>query len=372
MLRVALEPRPGEPAAWQLLDARTGAVIEEGPWVAEPTESDVPVPDEDGRYRVLVSTVHPDRGWAYSRGEACRVLDLARRGGELTVTRDRTTTLRALRREGLPARLVQLTAEPWRLLVRNRALIASMVRRDWQGRYRGSLGDRVWAIANPLLLMLTYAFVFGVVLQTRFQGSSDPFVYVLYFLCGMLPWLAISEAIGRAPNVILENRNLVKKLVFPVEILPVNLAISGMCTGLMATLVYFFVLRAVQFDTPVSVFWLPVLLVPQFLLAAGVCWAWAGIGLFARDLGQINGFLLTVAFFLTPICYPEESLPAAVLPLLRKSPVYKLVAEYRLIFLGGHNPDWTVYLQLLFVGLIVFYAGFGVFRKLRPSFPDVL
>lgn len=372
MLRVELEPVRDEAAGWQLLDARTGATIEEGPWVREAGESEVPVPAEDGDYRVLVSTVSPERGWAYARGAKMRVVDVAMRGGAMTVTRDRRTTLRTLRWEGLPGRMAAFAAEPWTLLWRNRRLIAAMVGRDLEGRYKGSFGDRFWTLAQPMLLMLAYWFVFGVVLQTRFNDKADSSVYVLFFLCGMLPWLAFSEAMGRAPNVILEHRNFVKKLVFPVEILPVNLVCSGIVSSGLALVVYLFFLMATRERIPPEALWLPVLLGPQILLTLGLCWAWAAVGLFARDLGQVNGFLLTLVFFLTPICYPTEKLPPAALGILQKSPMFKLVGEYRLLFISEAPPDWRVLGQLAVMSVGAFYLGYGVFRKLRPSFPDVL
>jgi len=372
MVQVALQPVGGEAAGWQLLDARTGALIEEGPWVTEAGESAVPVPAEDGDYRVLISTVSAERGWAYARGERMRVLDIAVRDGRETVSRDRMTTFRALRWEGLPSRLAMFLVEPWALLWRNRELIVSMVGRDLEARYKGSFGDRVWTIAQPLLLMLAYWFVFGMVLKTRFGDDPNPAVYMLFFLCGMLPWLAISEAVGRAPNVILEHRNFVKKLVFPVEILPANLAFSGLVSGGLALIVYLFFLMATRERIPPQALWLPVVLAPQVMLTLGVCWAWAAVGLFARDLAQINGFLLTLMFFLTPICYPMEKLPAEAVRILQKFPVYKLVGEYRLLFVSGAAPDWPVMAQLAAMSLAVFYLGYGVFRKLRPSFPDVL
>lgn len=372
MLRVALQPVRDEAAGWQLLDARTGALIEEGPWVQEATESEVPVPGEDGEYRILVSTVTPDRGWAYARGENMRVVDVVMRGGQMTVERDGVTTLRALRWQGLPGRIASFLSEPWALIWRNRSLIAAMVRRDLEGRYKGSFGDRFWALAQPLLLMLAYWFVFGIVLQTRFNDKADPSVYVLFFLCGMLPWLAFSEALGRAPNVILEHRNFVKKLVFPVEILPVNLVCSGIVSSGLALIVYLFFLMATRERIPLEALWLPVLLVPQMMLTLGLCWAWAALGLFARDLGQVNGFLLTLLFFLTPICYPTEKLPAQAIRILQKSPIFKLVGEYRLLFISETAPDWAVLGQLMVMSTVLFYLGYGVFRKLRPSFPDVL
>ena len=144
---------------------------------------------------------------------------------------------------------------------RNRGLIRVMVRRDILGRYRGSFGGAFWTIINPLLLMLTYFFVFGVVLRaTRHEHSRSGFA--LYFLAGMLPWLAFSEAVGRAPTVMLEHRNFVKKLVFAVETLPVNLVVAGLVTELFAvrSLLHLSGIRAA--GIPPAVLWLPVLLIP--------------------------------------------------------------------------------------------------------------
>ena len=121
---------------------------------------------------------------------------------------------------------------------RNRGLIRVMVRRDILGRYRGSFGGAFWTIINPLLLMLTYFFVFGVVLRDRYDPDATWSSFALYFLAGMLPWLAFSEAAGRAPGVMLEHRNFVKKLVFAVETLPVNLVVAGLVTELFAIILY--------------------------------------------------------------------------------------------------------------------------------------
>ena len=113
-----------------------------------------------------------------------------------------------------------------------------MVRRDILGRYRGSFGGAFWTVLNPLLLMLTYFFVFGVVLRTRFGNDPSRAGFALYFLAGMLPWLAFSEAAGRAPTVMLEHRNFVKKLVFAVETLPVNLVVSGLVSEFFALVLF--------------------------------------------------------------------------------------------------------------------------------------
>ncbi|OPZ80160.1 MAG: Teichoic acid translocation permease protein TagG [bacterium ADurb.Bin429] len=255
---------------------------------------------------------------------------------------------------------------------RNRSLIRTMVRRDILGRYRGSFGGIFWTLLNPLLLMLTYFFVFGVVLEARFGPNSSRADFALYFLAGMLPWLAISEAAGRAPAVMLEHRNFVKKLVFPVETLPVNLVAAGLVTEVFGLVMFTAALWAARGTVPASVLWLPLLIVPQVLLTAGLAWFLAALGAFVRDLGQIIGFLLTLWFFLTPICYPEASLPAWAVPVLSKNPLYVLVRGYRDVFLEMQAPAFGALWKLWALSMAVCVAGHAWFYKLRKSFPDVI
>ena len=217
--------------------------------------------------------------------------------------------------------------------------MGSMVRRDILSRYRGSFGGTLWTFLNPLLLMATYFFVFGVVLRTKFGADTSRTGFVLYFLAGMLPWLAFSEAVGRAPYVILEYRSFVKKIVFPLETLPVNLVISGAVTEAFGLVIFTIGLLAVRGAIPASVLWLPLLLIPQILFTAGLAWILAATGVYVRDLGQVTGYLLTLWFFLTPICYPESSLPASAVPILRFNPLFVLVRAYRAVFLENQAPS---------------------------------
>jgi lipopolysaccharide transport system permease protein len=263
-------------------------------------------------------------------------------------------------------------ASPLAAVWRNRGIIRGMVRRDIQGRYRGSFGGLWWTFLHPLLLMSTYFFVFGVVLEARFPGDPSRAGFALYFLAGMLPWLAFSEAAGRAPTVLLEHKNFIKKLVFPVETLPVNLVAAGSITGLCALVLFVAALAALRGGVPWTILWLPVLLIPQAMFTAGVCWFLSALGAFVRDLGQVTGFLLTLWFFLTPICYPEASLPEAARPILAWNPMAILVRGYRAILLLGQPPS-PLHLGAfwLFSGL-VFAGGYRWFRKLRRSLADAL
>jgi len=216
-----------------------------------------------------------------------------------------------------------------------------MVARDILGRYRGSFGGMFWTVLNPLLLMVTYFFVFGIVLRTRFTHDPSRSGFVLYFLAGMVPWLAFSEA-------------------------------AGLVTEVFALGIFAIGLLAARGAVPLSVLWLPVLVIPQLLLTLGLCWFLAALGVYVRDLGQVNGFLLTLWFFLTPICYPVESLPAAAMPVLSKNPLFVLVTAYRAIFLERQPPAFHSMWKLWVVSALLCLVGHAWFYKLKKNFADVI
>ena len=247
-----------------------------------------------------------------------------------------------------------------------------MVRRDVMGRYTGSFGGVFWAVLNPLLLMMTYFFVFGIVMETKFKNDPSKTGFALYFLAGMLPWLPFSEAVGRAPFVLLDHRNFIKKLVFPVQTLPVNLVVSGLVTEFFGLILFLVALFCIRGSVPVTALYVPLILIPQILLTAGLAWFLAALGAFARDLGQIIGYMLTGLMFLTPIFYPEEQLPKFASGVIRANPVYVLVHAYRAVLLESHAPDWRALGWLLLAALALFVLGHAWFHKLRKSFADLI
>jgi len=368
--------------SYQVFDPDTDTLILDGrrtpldrdlaPGEAAEIDLEVELPPETSRYRVFVSAMREQVCWYYEQGWPLVLIDAAVSGGRAILLRWKVTTLRAYRSERLLRSLGRGFKYPILSAWRNRSLIRSMVRRDILGRYRGSFGGMFWTVLNPLLLMVTYFFVFGIVLRTRFGGDPSRASFVLYFLAGMLPWLAFSEAAGRAPFVILEHRNFVKKLVFPLEILPVNLVIAGLVTEVFALGIFGIGLVLARGGVPASVLWLPVLLVPQLLFTAGLCWILAALAVYVRDLGQVNGFLLTLWFFLTPICYPVESLPAGAMPVLSKNPLFVLVAGYRAIFLERQAPALSSMWKLWLLSGVLFLLGHAWFYKLKKNFADVI
>ena len=353
---------------WQLFDPSTGAFLQEGEW-SEVKGLDVdlriPLPAAEGAYSVHVAPVK-DRSRFIEIGAHVGI------AGKLEIGTPRVLTASSVGRARLLRAIPKAFVLPARSIWRNRKLMGSMVRRDIVSRYRGSLGGAVWTFLNPLLLMATYFFVCGVVLRTSFCCDTSRTGFVLYFLAGMLPWLAFSEAVGRAPYVILEYRSFVKKIVFPLETLPINLVISGAVTEAFGIVIFVVGLFAVRGAIPVSVVWLPLLLIPQILFTAGLAWILAATGVYVRDLGQVTGYLLTLWFFLTPICYPESSLPPQSLPLLRFNPLFVLVRAYRAVFLENQAPSTRGMIGLWIVGAAAAIAGYAWFHRLRKSFADVI
>jgi lipopolysaccharide transport system permease protein len=372
---------------WQLFDPQSSLFIEDGAWT--PVANDVPpgamanfaisirFPPEAGAYEIYLSHIQPGGGWAYTRGEPfLRILVEAvgeEMGGRLRILAQEMVTVRLLRLRRIWAALPNLIASPVRTIARNHRLIRSMARRDILARYRGSFGDVFWTILNPLLLMATYFFVFGIVLRSRFGADQSRTGFALYCLAGMLPWLAFSEPVGRAASVILEHRNFVKKLVFPLDTLPVNHVVAGLVTELFGAGVFVAALLIIRHSVPAAILWLPVLLVPQLLFTLGMCWFLAALGVYMRDLGQIMALILTIWFFVTPICYPESAnLSPAVTAVMHQNPLYVLVRGYRAVFLEGHAPELLPLVKLWVIALALFFLGHVWFYRLRKSFADVI
>ena len=390
-LTARFEMRNVSPAAWrlaegfaagyQIFDPETGTLVVEGRRTAPQTDIQpgegqrfqvqLELPPEPGHYRIFLSGMQEDSHWFYERGAEFLLVDAVVSAGRATVERFRVATIASVRRERFARSVRRAFTLPFQTIVRNRSLIRTMVRRDVLGRYRGSFGGAFWTLLNPLILMLTYFFVFGVVLRTRFPNDPSRSGFVLYFLAGMLPWLAVSEAVGRAPTVMVEHRNFVKKLVFPVETLPINLVAAGLVSEIFGVALFLLASYLSRGYIPASIVWLPVLLVPQILMTAGICWFLAALGVFVRDLAQINGFLLTLWFFLTPICYPETSLPAPALRMLSKNPMFVLVRGYRAM-LEGREPAFGSYWKLCVLAVAIFILGHAWFYKLRKTFADII
>lgn len=333
----------------------------------------IATPPEPGDYAIYVSALQEHVSWLYEQGWPFLLIDVSvSESGATRLKGWRIADMRSIRIRRLCRAAGRAFYLPFQSIWGNRNLIRTLVRRDILSRYTGSFGGAFWAVLNPLLLMLTYFFVFGIVLDTKFGNDPGKTVFALYFLAGMLPWLAFSEAAGRAPFIMVEHRNFIKKLVFPVETLPMNVVVSGLVTEFFGLILYVIALLLIRRHVPWTLVYLPLIVIPQVLLTAGVSWFLAAMGVFARDLGQIIGYLLTVLMFITPIFYPEKNLPKFAAVLLRKNPIFVLVHSYRAVLLETSPPDWTSLGWLALASAAIFLLGHAWFYKLRKSFADLI
>jgi lipopolysaccharide transport system permease protein len=367
---------------YQVFNAQTGQLVLDGtrsslngdfrPGARFPVRADIQLPAEPGRYRVVVSPIQEQVAWFYERGSEFLEIEVSSQAEQLAIEQVRRMTRVRRAAQRLAQLLVRSFWYPLRTFARHRVLMLSMVRRDLQGRYRGSMVGAWWTLVQPLLLMIAYYFVFAVVLRVRFEAEQGTGGFVFYFLCGMLPWLAFSEAVGRSPNIVIEHSNFVKRVIFPLEILPVNLTLTGLATEGFALLVFLAALVSLGPGLHWTAAYFPLVLVPQLLLTAGLCWFLAALGVFLRDTGQVMGLVLTVWFFATPIVYPASALPLDWLWLFQLNPMYTIVAAYRDIFLEHRPPDAAPLATLWAASIAMFWFGYSWFYKVKKSFADLI
>lgn len=251
-------------------------------------------------------------------------------------------------------------------------LIRSLVRRELAARYRGSILGVVWAMLTPAVMIAIYTFIFAELFGARFGERGTTWDYALYLFCGLLPWTAFQEATLNSANVIVAQSNLVKRVVFPLESLPVAQALAALVTQFFGTIVLVAATLVVRGELHASLLWLPVLIVPQLLAMLGAAWLIASLGVFLRDTSQIAGLLLVAWMFLTPIIYPEQAVPERYRTLINVNPFTPLVRNYRRVMLEGAAPDWAGLGYFALFALLLFVFGYWWFAKTRRNFADVI
>jgi lipopolysaccharide transport system permease protein len=258
------------------------------------------------------------------------------------------------------------------LLGEHRGLIRALVRREIAQRYQGSVMGAAWAIIHPAVMIVIFTIIFAGIFQARFGESSSQLSFALHLFCGMLPWTAFSEGVQRATTSITENVNLVKRVIFPVEALPVNIALAAIVQQLLGTVVLLIAVLIIERSLKPTVLLLPLLLIPQLLVTLGLGWMMASLGVFLRDVPQISQLVLNAWMYLTPIFYPEYLIPAQYQWLVRLNPMAPLIRSYRRVLLEGRMPDWQGLGITSLFGLVTFLFGYWWFIRTKKAFPDVL
>jgi lipopolysaccharide transport system permease protein len=282
------------------------------------------------------------------------------------------TTLTSARQEPLTVYLnpLHLFQRVWA----QRELIWQFTRREIEGRYRGSFLGIIWSFITPLLLLLIYTFVFGVIFQTRWPQAQTTSLaeFALVLFCGLIAFNVFSECVTRAPSVIIGVPNYVKKVVFPLEILP----ISNLGAALFHGLVTLGILLTTNLLVTGAVQWtlilLPLVVLPLIFLSLGLSWFFASLGVFIRDVGPVVTLLVQILFFITPLFYPTEFIPEPYRLAILYNPLTFIVDNVRRVVLWGELPEWPQLALWLVLSAATMQLGYAWFMKTKKGFADVL
>ena len=264
-------------------------------------------------------------------------------------------------------------AQILRTIVMNRGLLFGLIKRDVVGRYRGSLMGLLWSFSNPVLMLTIYTFFFSVVFKARWVGGTNSKVeFALVLFTGLLIFNFFSEVINRAPNLILSNANYVKKIIFPLEILPMVALGAGLFHLTISVLVWL-IFYILFFSIPsIAALQLVFILIPLILLLIGLTWILSSLGVYLRDVGQIIGMVTMALMFLSPVFYPVESLPVAYQDIMHLNPLTYIVEETRNVMIWGKQLNWHRWTFWTTLSGMIAWVGFAWFQKTRKGFADVI
>ncbi|MET4259618.1 lipopolysaccharide transport system permease protein [Bradyrhizobium sp. S3.12.5] len=269
--------------------------------------------------------------------------------------------------------MLSFTAGIWS----HRNLIWRLVRREIEARFRGSFLGVFWAIIVPLIMLAVYSLVFGGIFQSRWAGAEngariDGFAFPMILFVGLITFGILSDPLNRAPGLVMENVSYVKKVVFPLEILPLVALISGLVTALISFAVFLFVFLVAYGAPPATIILLPIVLLPFMLFILGGVYFLASLGVFLRDLKHVMPPITTAMLFLSPVFYSPDALPERYRWLLYANPATSAVVGAREVVFSAQLPNILVWGMSLILSLFIATAGAFWFMRTKKAFADVI
>lgn len=256
---------------------------------------------------------------------------------------------------------------------RNHELIFALIKRDILGRYQGSIFGLLWSVFNPFVMLIIYTFVFSVVFKARWTGLSESKIeFALILFSGLLVFNLFAECITRAPSLIINNVNYVKKILFPLEILSLVSLGSAMFSALMSFAVWILFYCIYFGIPPITILLLPLIVLPLLFLIIGLSWFMSALGVYLRDITQIVSIFITGLMYISPVFYPVSSLPYEYQFILKANPLTPVIEQVRDAMIWGKQPDWQSYFIHLLIAIIFAWLAFVCFQRVRRGFADVL
>ncbi len=266
---------------------------------------------------------------------------------------------------------IALIANLWR----NRQITLQMSMREIRGRYKGSALGIAWSLLTPILMLIVYTFVFSEIFKAKWgdaDASQSKAQFAVILFTGVIVLNFFCEIISRAPTTIIENSNFVKKVIFPIEILPLVAIISALFNSTTNIIVLIAALLIFNGSIPWTALLIPLVILPLAFLALGLSWLLAALGVFIRDIGQAINILTALLMFLSPVFYPLSAVPEFFRNVLLLNPLTFIIEQSRAVLIWGNPPNWDGLLIYYTAALTVAFIGYAWFQKTRKGFADVL
>jgi lipopolysaccharide transport system permease protein len=256
-------------------------------------------------------------------------------------------------------------------------LLKTLVQRDLEARYKGSILGNFWPLLNQLSQLLIYTYVFSIVMRVKLSlrglPENNSLTFGLWLFAGLLPWIAFTNGLLQSSNSVVGNSNLVKKVVFPLSLLPLVPVLSTFVESTFGLMALIFLVAVTTKTIHITLWLLPLLWLTQILFTSGLAYIAAGLTVFLRDIPQTLAVILNIWLYLAPIVYPESLIP----PQIRNwvfwlNPMATIAETYRGLVLVGEVKHWGEWAIASIISVVVFAGGFWVYKKLRPAFADVL
>ena len=247
-----------------------------------------------------------------------------------------------------------------------REMLKTSIKKDIGGKYKISFLGVLWSFVNPLLQIIVYAIIFPLIMK------SDIEYYVVFMVCGLIPWNYFSTVINRTSFTMIENGNIIKKVYFPREILPISVVTSETVTFLISSILILLFTLGYGLGLTINIVFYPLILLVQYVLLIGISLIVSSVTVYFRDLQHFIGVLLQLFFYATPIVYAVDTIPENFRWILKYNPMTYIIEGYRDIFWGQTAPDISTLLIVLAIGIVLCILGYLIFNKLQKKFAEEL
>ncbi|MDG0811814.1 ABC transporter permease [Cohnella rhizosphaerae] len=259
-------------------------------------------------------------------------------------------------------------------LIRHRQLLWQFSNRDVAQRYKGSYFGLTWALIQPLLMLVVYSFVFTQVFKVKWGTGSDmnQFQFAITMFAGLIVFQIFSDPVYRSTSILQSNPNFIKRVVFPLEILPISSIISSFILQLFSIVIYLVALLCFGYSITWSWILAPISIIPVIILSAGISLLISSLSVFFRDVGQIISIVMNILFYISPVFYPVTAVPEAFRPYMYLNPLTTIIETFRATTMGTQDLKLLPWFEVLGVSIVIFLIGSYIFKISKENFADVI